>query len=52
MVQKLELMGTATASVSTSSPVIRNWVRRYLKEWYREADEYLFRSLAFRGQSE
>lgn len=52
MVQKLEFLGTSHASVTTSTPVVRQWVRRYLKEWHREADEYLFRSIAFRNRGE
>lgn len=48
MVQKLELMGMSPSSVSTATPSVRQWVKRYLKEWNREADEYLFRSIAFR----
>lgn len=44
MVQKLELLGLSESSVSTSSPVIRRWVAKYLPAWLREADEYLFRA--------
>lgn len=51
MVQKLEFLGASPAQVSTSTPVIRQWVKRYLKEWHREADEYLFRAIAFSGRS-
>ncbi len=52
MVQKLELMGTSPQSVNTGNPAIRAWVRRYLASWYREADEYLFRSIAFKSRQE
>jgi len=50
MVQKLEFMGASTASINSSSPVMRTWVRRYITAWQREADEYLFRSVAFRSR--
>lgn len=52
MVQKLEFSGANLATVNTSSPEMRNWVRRYISAWYREADEYLFRSVAFRSRRE
>ena len=48
MMQKLEFMGINPKTVDTSTPVMRQWIRRYLKAWHREADEYLFRSIAFR----
>lgn len=48
MVQKLEFMGINPQTVTTSSPVMRQWIGRYIKAWHREADEYLFRSIAFR----
>jgi hypothetical protein len=45
MVEKMELMGTNTATVSTRTPEVRRWVSRFMKEWLREADEYHFRSV-------
>lgn len=46
MLQKLELMGVSYQSVNTSTPEMKRWVRKFLKEWNREADEALFRSVA------
>ncbi len=45
ILQKLELLGVSEESVSTSSPVIRRWIAKFLPTWYREADEYLFRAV-------
>lgn len=47
MVQKLELLGASPAQVSTRTPTYRKWVSRWMKEWLREADEHLFRAVAF-----
>ncbi|MSP18163.1 MAG: hypothetical protein EXR74_01190 [Bdellovibrionales bacterium] len=44
LVQKVELMGTDSREISTSNPIYRRWIQKYLKEWVREADEHLFRS--------
>lgn len=44
MMEKVELMGVATDSLSTKSPEMRKWVTKYLPEWNRELDEKLFRS--------
>jgi hypothetical protein len=43
MVEKVELMGRDPRDISSSSPEIRKWIAKYLKEWVREADEHLFR---------
>jgi len=48
MVYKLELMGASPGSISTRTPKIRDWVAKFLPDWWREADEGLFRSLARR----
>lgn len=52
MVQKLELLGASPSSMNTSNATMRAWVRRYLAAWHREADEYLFRSIAFKSRQE
>lgn len=44
LVQKVELMGKDSREISTSNPIYRRWIQKYLKEWVREADEHLFRS--------
>jgi hypothetical protein len=46
MVQKVELMGIPPRRLTTKSSQLRPWVNKYLKEWAREADEQLFRSIA------
>lgn len=51
MVQKLEFLGASPTQISTSTPIMRQWVKRYLKEWHREADEYLFRAIAYSGRN-
>lgn len=43
MVDKAERMGQREEKLSSSSPEIRNWVRKFIKEWAREADEHLYR---------
>jgi hypothetical protein len=50
MVQKLEFMGISQKNVTTQTPAVRSWVRRFLKAWHREADEYLFRAIAYRSR--
>jgi len=52
MVQKMEFMGANPSSMNTSNAMIRSWVKRYLSSWHREADEYLFRSIAFKSRQE
>jgi hypothetical protein len=47
MIQKLELSGLSPKRVSTSTPVMRKWVAKYLPAWLREVDEYQFRAYAF-----
>lgn len=44
MVQKLEFVGGTNARVTTDTPFMRHWVTKFLREWAREADEYLYRS--------
>jgi len=44
MLHKVELMGREPSDISISNTEYRKWVGRYLKEWVREADEYLFRA--------
>mgnify|MGYP000947049252 CR=1 FL=1 len=44
MIQKAELIGLSSQSLSTSNPKMRSWVGRFMKEWVREADEQLFRT--------
>jgi len=46
MISKADLMGVETSNLSTQTPEMRRWVARYMKEWVREADEHLFRSLS------
>jgi hypothetical protein len=46
VVQKVELMGSNPSHVNTRTPEIRRFVGRYMKEWVREADEHLFRSVS------
>lgn len=46
MVQKLELMGVQPNRISTRTPEMRRWVAKFMKEWARESDEYLFRAVA------
>lgn len=48
MVQKLELMGASPRTISSSSPEMKRWVGKFLKEWLREADEALFRAVTVR----
>jgi len=48
MLQKLELMGSSTKTVSTRTPEMRRWIGKYMKEWLREADEHLFRSVVMK----
>ena len=48
LVHKLELVGMNPAHVTTATPAVRMWVTRYIKAWYREADEYLFKAIAVR----
>ncbi len=50
MDHKVGLMGKAPSQVTTQSPEIRRWVRRFAGEWAREADEHLFRAIAMRAQ--
>lgn len=49
MVTKLELMGASPRSIKTTSPEMRRWVSRFVKDWSREADEHLFRVVALRA---
>lgn len=44
MVQKLEMIGLSEEAATTRNATMRRWVARYLPAWYRECDEYLFRS--------
>lgn len=44
MVQKLEFVGGTNARITTDTPFMRNWVTKFIREWAREADEYLYRS--------
>ncbi len=44
MVQKVELMGVAPQSLNTHTPEMRRWVKRFLPDWVREADEQWFRA--------
>lgn len=44
MIQKIELMGREPHEISSTNPVIKRWVGKYIKEWVREADEHLFRA--------
>lgn len=46
MVAKLELMGASPSSVSSTSPEMRRWVTKFMRDWVREADEHLFRAVA------
>jgi len=50
LIQKLEMLGFPPATVTARQPVIRKWVTRFLPAWHREADEYLFRSVAISGR--
>lgn len=44
----LQLVGGSSTRMTTDSPAVRAWVKRYLRDWYREADEHLFRTYAMR----
>ena len=44
MVQKLEFVGGTNARITTDTPFMRKWVTKFIREWAREADEYLYRS--------
>ncbi len=48
MDQHLQLTGGSSKRMTSDSPAVRNWVKRYIKDWYREADEHLFRGYALR----
>jgi hypothetical protein len=48
MDQRLQLTGGATRRMHSDSPAVRRWVKKYLPDWYREADEHLYRSYALR----
>jgi hypothetical protein len=50
MVAKQELMGASPSQLSSHSPEMRRWVRKFIREWVREADEYLFRAVTTRGR--
>jgi hypothetical protein len=50
MVAKQELMGANLSQLSSHSPEMRRWVRKFIREWVREADEYLFRAVTTRGR--
>ena len=43
LVNKIRRHGYRPASVTTRSRMMRQWVKRYLPLWHREADEHLFR---------
>lgn len=49
MVEKLELSGMNPAQATTRNPEMRRWVTKFLRDWTREADENLFRSIALRA---
>lgn len=49
IVHKVELMGTSPRAITTQNTEIRRWVRRFVPEWSREADEHLFRAVAMRA---
>lgn len=44
MVAKVELMGVAPQTLNTRSPEMRQWVKKFLPAWVREADEQWFRA--------
>lgn len=46
VVQKVELLGVNPDRVHSRTPEMRRFVGRYMKEWVREADEHLFRSIS------
>jgi hypothetical protein len=46
MVQKLELTGVNPSSVTTNTPEMRRWVGKFMRDWWREADEHFFRAVA------
>lgn len=48
MDQRMQLTGGSSKRMTSDSPAVRSWVKRYIKDWYREADEHLFRSYATR----
>lgn len=49
MMHKMELMGASPRTVTVNNSEIRRWVRRFLPDWGREADEHLFRAIALRA---
>ncbi len=51
MIQKEEFMGASPAALSSSSPEMRRWVGKFMKDWLRECDEQLFRSVALARSS-
>lgn len=43
MMEKAQRMGRSETKLSSNHPEIRMWVGRFIQEWAREADEYLYR---------
>jgi len=48
MDQHLQLTGGSSVRMHSDSPAVRNWVKRFIRDWYREADEQLFRTYALK----
>ena len=48
MDQRMQLTGGSSKRMTSDSPAVRGWVKRYIKDWQREVDEHLFRSYATR----
>lgn len=48
MDQRLALAGGSTQRMSSDSPIVRGWVKRFIRNWNREANEGLFRVYALR----
>ncbi len=48
MDQHLQLTGGSSVRMHSDSPAVRKWVKRFIRDWYREADEQLFRTYALK----
>jgi hypothetical protein len=46
MDQHLQLTGGSSKRMHSDTPAVRAWVKRFIKDWNREAEEHLFRQYA------
>ncbi len=52
MDQKLEFLGASPRKMTTQSPVMRQWVAKFLPNWEREVNDLIFKSVAMEKKAE